>query len=347
MSEPVAAPAAATPLPLISLCVPVLNEEANVLNLYETACRDLAPLAGRYELEFVFTDNHSSDRTFAILHDLARRDERVRVFRFARNVGFQKSILTGYLQARGDAVVQIDCDLQDPPALIVEFVKQWEAGYHVVYGVRASRPEGFFIRAAREAFYYLVDKLSEHPLPRQAGDFRLVARPVIEAVRHVDDAFPYLRGMIAGLGYNQIGIAYGRDERKAGESKFNVRSLMALALDGVLATSIVPLRLAVYMGLMVSVLAVGATFFYLGKYMMVGRDWPSGFATLVLLLTFSLGLNSLFLGVIGEYLGRLYRQSKHHPIALIEYSIEQGRLRNHAPSPWGAGGQLNPPSFGR
>lgn len=331
--------------PLISICVPVLNEESNLHALYETACRDLAPLAGRYDLEFIFTDNHSNDRTFAILHEMARHDSRIRVFRFARNVGFQKSILTGYLQSRGDAVVQIDCDLQDPPALILKFVEAWEQGYHVVYGVRKSRPEGFLIRTAREIFYWLVDKLSEHPLPRQAGDFRLVARPVIEAVRHMDDAFPYLRGVIAGLGYNQIGIDYAREERRTGVSKFNLRGLTALAFDGILATSIVPLRIAVYLGLFVSLLAAAATVFYLVRFFLQGQTWPSGFATLVLLLTFSIGINSLFLGIIGEYVGRLYVQSKRNPISLIEYSIENGALRNHAPAPGQDSGDLNNPSF--
>lgn len=332
--------------PLISICVPVLNEESNVRVLYETACQDLQPLNDRYDLEFIFTDNHSSDRTFALLHEMARQDPRIRVFRFARNVGFQKSILTGYMKARGDAVVQIDCDLQDSPALIVDFVKHWENGYHVVYGVRQSRPEGFLIRSARSLFYYLADKLSEHPLPRQAGDFRLVARPVIEAVRGMDDAFPYLRGVIAGLGYNQIGVGYARNERRGGESKFNFQSLFALAMDGILATSIVPLRMSVYLGFTVSLLAVVAAIFYLIKFFVSGQNWPSGFATLVLLLTFSVGVNSLFLGIIGEYMGRLYTHSKRHPLSLVEYSVEQGVLRNHAAAPGRESNDLNPPSFG-
>jgi dolichol-phosphate mannosyltransferase len=321
--------------PLVSIVVPVLNEESNIDTLLETLDRTLAPVTDRYQFEYVFTDNHSTDRTFALLHQRARADHRIRVYRFSRNVGFQKSILTGYLKAKGDAVVQVDADLQDPPALILEFLKQWEQGYHVVYGVRRQRKEGWLITKLRGVFYYLVDKLSEHPLPRQAGDFRLVARPVIEAIRTMDGTFPYLRGVIAGLGFNQTGIVYDREERKRGQSKFPFRALIALAIDGILATSIVPLRLAVYTGLAASFVSLLMSLYYFGAALIIGRGWPSGFATLVILLTFSIGMNSLFLGIIGEYLGRLYEQSKRRPLSLVEYSIEEGRLRNHAPPPYG------------
>jgi dolichol-phosphate mannosyltransferase len=332
--------------PLISFVIPVLNEEGNVRPCHETLCRELEPLAGRYDFEFVFTDNHSRDRTFALLHEMARQDARIRVFRFSANVGYQKSILTGYLQSRGAAVVQVDCDLQDPPALILEFVDWWEKGFHVVYGIRRGRREGWFIGKLRGVFYWLVDKLSEHPLPRQAGDFRLVARPVIEALRGMDTEFPYLRGSIAGLGYNQKGIVYDRQARVRGESKFSWGALFALAIDGILATSIVPLRLAVYLGLLISGLAAAAALGYAVSAVINRGKWPSGFATLTVLLLFSLGLNSMFLGIIGEYIGRLYVQSRRRAMSLLEYSIEGGRLRNHAPAPGAGEDALNPPSFG-
>ncbi len=332
--------------PLLSFIIPVLNEEANVHPLYETLVRELTPLAGRYDFEFLFTDNHSSDRTFALLHRLALQDNRVRVLRFSANVGYQKSILTGYFHAHGAAVVQVDCDLQDPPAMILEFVHWWEQGYHVVYGIRRARQEGWLIGQLRGVFYWLVDKLSEHPLPRQAGDFRLVARPVIEAIRQMDNAFPYIRGSIAGLGYNQKGIVYDRNARTQGESKFPLRALIALAVDGILATSIVPLRLAVYLGLMISTLASVGVVIYFINAIVHRATWPSGFATLAILLLFSLGLNSMFLGVIGEYVGRIYAQTQRRPLSLVEYSIEQGKLRNHAPNPLGDLDTLNAPSFG-
>jgi len=170
----------------------------------------MAQVADRYDFELLFTDNHSSDNTFGVLERLARRDPRVRALRFSRNFGFQRSILTGYLSARGDAAVEIDCDLQDPPSLILEFLRQWESGYRVVYGIRTGRKEGWGMNATRRLFYRLIDSLSEDELPLDAGDFRLVDRCVLEELRKIEDSQPYLRGTIAALGFDQIGIPYHR-----------------------------------------------------------------------------------------------------------------------------------------
>jgi dolichol-phosphate mannosyltransferase len=253
----------------------------------------------------------------------------VRVFRFSRDFGFQQSILTGYRKARGVAVVQIDCDLQDPPAMIREFLRKWEEGYHVVYGIRRKRKEGFLITFLRSIFYALVDSLSEYPLPRQAGDFRLVSRAIVDELIKVQEPQPYIRGIIAGLGFNQIGIPYDREERKRGESKFSFRKLLALGIDGILSTSVVPLRVATYLGLSVSCVTLIAAAYYLVLALVYGRrGWPSGWATVAICVLFSLGLNALFLGIIGEYLGRLYKQSKNRPITVIEQAIEQGIERS-------------------
>ena len=166
--------------PLISIIVPALNEEKNIRPMFESLLTIWEAESERYRFELIFTDNHSSDRTFEYAAELAARDCRVRVFRFSRDFGFRQSILTGYRKARGVAVIQIDCDLQDPPAMIQEFLRKWEEGYHVVYGIRRKRKEGFLITFVRSIFYALVDSLSEYPLPRQAGDFRLVSRAIVD-----------------------------------------------------------------------------------------------------------------------------------------------------------------------
>src|SRR5688572_6592820 len=153
------------PKKLISIVVPVYNEQGNIEPLHQTVTEVLRPVEDRYELEFVFTDNHSSDGTYAELARLAERDQRVRVFRFSRNFGFQRSIQAGYSKARGDAAIQIDCDLQDPPTLMLDFLREWEAGYKIVFGVRRSRREGVLITAIRKVFYRLFDALSEDRLP--------------------------------------------------------------------------------------------------------------------------------------------------------------------------------------
>jgi dolichol-phosphate mannosyltransferase len=308
---------------LISVVVPVLNEEHNIRALYEALLPIFDALSDRYDSELIFTDNHSTDRTFELAAEIAQRDPRVRVFRFSRNFGFQNSILTGYQKARGHAVVQIDCDLQDPPSLILEFVKKWEAGFQVVYGIRKKRKEGVVITSLRAFFYHLVNWLSEYPLPQQAGDFRLVARPIVEELKKMEEPYPYIRGMIAGMGFNQTGIPYDRQERKRDQSKFNLTRLIGLAVDGILNTSIVPLRVATFTGIAVSVLTCLGVLYYLVAGLIYGREkWPSGFATVIIAVLLSLGLNAFFLGIIGEYLGRVYNHVKKRPTVIMEQCID-------------------------
>jgi polyisoprenyl-phosphate glycosyltransferase len=306
---------------LISLVIPAFNEEDNVEPLYKSIVPIMERLSDRYNFELIFTDNHSTDQTFKKLASLARRDERVRVVRFSRNFGYQRSIYTGYVHAKGDAVIQLDCDQQDPPELILEFVRQWEAGYQVVYGVRRSRKEGWWINNIRKCFYQLIDLLSEIPLPRDAGDFRLIDRRVVDELKKINDYQPYLRGTIASLGFNQIGIPYDRAERVRGETKFSFHELIVLAVDGILNHSLLPLRLATYTGLAISALTFFGILIYAAAKLLLEKDWPAGFTTIAVLILSSISLNALFLGVIGEYLGRIFQQVKGRPITIIDRTI--------------------------
>jgi len=308
---------------LLSIVVPVYNEAGNIEPLYEAVTTALEEIADDYDLELVFTDNHSDDATFEELEALAERDPRVRVFRFSRNFGFQRSILTGYQRCRGDAAVQIDCDLQDPPEVIVDFVREWEDGYKIVYGKREKRKEGFFITVTRKIFYRLIDALSEDRLPYDAGDFRLIDRQVLDELCKLRDHRPYLRGALATMGFEQRGVAYERAARTRGESKFSLKDLFGLALDGILSHSTVPLRVATYVGLLVSLLTFFGLLFYLVAKLAFGVDWPAGFATTAMLILLTLSLNSLFLGIIGEYLGRIFHQVRDRPLTIIETSIDR------------------------
>lgn len=322
-------------LPLVSLVVPVLNEEANIARLYDRLQGICGPLENRYRWELVFTDNHSSDRTFEILTDLAAQDSRIRVLRFSRNFGYQRSILTGYLNAQGDAVIQLDCDMQDPPELIPQMLADWEQGWKVVYGVRRTRQEGGLITPARKVFYRLLNRLSEDPLPLDAGDFRLVDRRVVEELRQLDDAAPYLRGMIAAMGFPQKGFEYDRDARTAGATKFNLRSLVGLALDALFNHSTVPLRLATYFSIaMMGVTLLLAASYFVMRLISADQQLPPGFTTLTLLILFSTTINAFFFGMIGEYLNRIFRQVKRRPLTIVEHELNPLGARSASAGRW-------------
>jgi glycosyltransferase involved in cell wall biosynthesis len=314
---------------LLSIVVPVFNEEENIEPFYEQTTAVLERLADQYDWEFVFTDNHSTDKTFECLQALARRDKRVRAFRFTRNFGFQRSILTGYRLANGAAAIQIDCDLQDPPGLIPEFLTLWRAGYKVVYGVRKSRPEAWWLRTLRQIFYQLINALSDHPLPRNAGDFRLIDREIITLLHEYSDEQPYLRGYNATLAFKQVGIEYDRSERLRGKSGFTFGQMMNLALDGIVSHSILPLRLASLIGITVFAIAVFSAIVYVVlRLTYSAAQWPAGFATVVILILVSMAVNAIFLGILGEYVARIYRQVKRGPLTIVERFIEPEMMPN-------------------
>lgn len=306
--------------PLISISIPVLNEADNLNALYERLCEIGMRMADRCDLEFVFSDNHSDDATWDKLTELAKTDRRIRAIRFAKNFGFQRSILANYLHTRGAAVMQIDADLQDPPELLEAFFEKWQAGHHVVYGVRRKRPESTFLHAFRRLGYWVIDAVSEHPIPRDVGDFRLIDRRVIDALSKMKTPNPYLRGMIAGLGFSQTGIAYDREARIAGESKFNVNRLIQLGLIAVFNHSTFPLRLASLAGGMTLGVSLIGALYYLALRMLK-PELPQGLASIHILVLFGIGLQSLLLGIIGEYLLRIYLILRAEPIAIIQQSL--------------------------
>jgi len=311
---------------LLSICVPTYNEEGNLRPLYERVRNVMAPLADRYAFELLFTDNHSEDGTFAEIAELAAIDSRVRALRFSKNFGFQRSILANYCHTRGDVAIQLDCDLQDPPELIPRFLELWEQGYKVVYGVRRARPnEARWLFHARRLFYRLIDLLSEERLPKDAGDFRLIDRCIVAELLKIQDQQPYLRGSIAAMGFRQIGVPYDRDARTRGASKFDMIRLVGLALDGILQHSVIPLRLASLAGAVMFVLSALGGLYYLVLKIFLPADWPEGFASTTLLILLSTSLNALMFGIIGEYIGRIYKNVKHAPIVIVEDVIDSAR----------------------
>lgn len=308
---------------LISIIVPVYNEEDNVWRTYGELKKTTAELTD-YDFEFIFTDNRSTDRTFALLQEIAAQDPNVRVARFARNFGFQRSVLTGYLLARGDAAIQIDADLQDPPSLFGAFLAKWREGHDVVVGIRGQRHEGAMLFHGRRLYYRLMVKLAGPHLVADAGDFRLIDRSIIEKLRAVDDVHIYLRGLISSLARNQTGIPFDRNKRLHNESKFRLKSLMSFAWEGILAHSSLPLQISLYVGLITAGGSVLLALFYALNRIFFPDASPEGFATTQILILFGIGLNGLFLGVIGAYIGRIYDEVRSRHTTVISDVVNFG-----------------------
>lgn len=306
---------------LISIVIPVFNEERNVRLAYDEVLRVMGPMKDRYAVEFVFTDNHSTDGTFAELAKLAAEDKRVKVIRFNRNYGFQRSLMTAYRATTGDAAIQIDCDLQDPPALFPTFLSLWEQGHDVVVGTRQNRPEPRWLLALRRIFYRLLNAIAEHPITPDAGDFRLVDRSVLHHLNQVDDMSPYIRGLIASFAVNETQVPYNRDRRQHGDSKFPVSKLIGFALNGIFGHSVLPLRIASWCGLVIAVLTTLLSAYYIIGALTFGLTAPRGFATTTVLILFGISLNAIFLGILGEYVSRIYQQVRRRPLTVVERTI--------------------------
>ncbi len=283
----------------------------------------------RQMFEVVMVDDGSTDQTGARLRELVDRDHRFRYVRLSRNFGQQAAISAGLIKARGDAVVILDADLQDPPRLIEAFLQKWEEGYQVVYGVRQKRKEPFFKRWAYSLFYRLANRLSQGRLPLDSGDFCLMDRQVVDVLtRQMPEQIRFVRGLRAYAGFRHIGIPYVRSPRQAGSSKYSMRKLWQLALDGLFDFSIWPLRVATSIGFVMSFCS-----FFIGLFFIVHRlldfkilgyspaDVP-GLASLAVGLFFLGGLLLFTLGIIGEYIGRIYFEVKKRPQYIVESVYE-------------------------
>lgn len=316
--------------PLISICIPVYDEGENIDRLLEELDQFCASEPG-YRFEFVFTDNASRDNTFEKLLQASRLDTRIRALRFSRNFGFQRSLMMNYLHARGAAAVQLDADLQDPPSVISDFLRHWEKGYKVVYGIRGTRKESVLMRALRRTGYWVISGLSEIDLPMNSGDFRLIDQVIIEKLREFDHKTPYLRGLIASIGFAQTGVLYDRNVRRAGDSKFKLWALIGFGMDGICAYSTKPLRFITIFGLGLGCLTTLLAAYYLYRYFFGASSEVQGFTTLVLITLMSLSINAFFVGMIGEYVGRIFQNSQREPLAIVADRIEPLEYGNGSP----------------
>lgn len=302
---------------LVSALVPCFNE-AKVLGQFAERMVRAAESWG-VPFEVVLVDDGSTDRTWPMIEELHDRDPRFKGISLSRNFGHQTALWTALHAARGDLVVVLDADLQDPPEELPRFFAKWEEGYDVVFAVRKNRKEGVFLRAAYHAFYRLLRSLSKTPIPLDSGDFCVMDRAVVDELRRMPESQRFIRGLRSWVGFRQVGVEYDRPERAAGETKYTVKKLVGLALDGLLSFSEAPLRLATWLGLAVSAIAfLGAAFTLLQRifavqFSRIGLAPVPGFATIVISILFLGGIQLLCLGILGEYLARVYENVKGRP----------------------------------
>jgi polyisoprenyl-phosphate glycosyltransferase len=316
-AAPPAAPdaLAATRPPRVSLAIPLYNEELVVPELLRRVDAVLDSIPGGPH-EIVFVDDGSTDRTLAALHAAAARDPRLVVVSLSRNFGHQAALTAALDHVTGDVTVVMDGDLQDAPEAITAFLERYAQGYDVVYARRVKRKEAWYLRLSYFLFYRLALKLSDLRLPVDAGDFGLMSRRVIDQLRRTPERHRYLRGLRTWVGFQQIGVTVERAERHAGDSKYGPLSLLRLASDGIFAFSIVPLRAAAGVGL-AAIAAVCVYSAYAIYARVVMHESPAGFTATIVVVTFLAGINLLFLGVIGEYVGRVYEEVKGRPVYVV------------------------------
>jgi glycosyltransferase involved in cell wall biosynthesis len=298
---------------LASIVVPCFNEEQALAETSQTLTAVLGRMPLRYEI--IYVDDGSTDSTPEILRELARQDTHVRVVRFSRNFGHQMAITAGIEHSRGDAVVVIDADLQDPPEVILEFVQKWMDGYDVVYGVRVEREgETAFKRWSAKFFYRLIDGLSDTRIPLDTGDFRLIDRCVVDALLDMPERDRFVRGMVSWLGFSQVAVPFRRAARKAGTTKFSVFGMFRFALDGIFSFSTVPLRLATWTGFVASVTAILGVLLAVIAWVFGVPGLVKGWTSTVTAILFIGGVQLICIGIIGEYIGRIYGESKRRPL---------------------------------
>lgn len=304
---------------LLSILIPCYNEEEVIEETYRRLC-SITPKLG-LNTEFIFIDDGSHDETLNMLSCIASQCENVKILSFSRNFGHQLAITAGMDYAKGDAIVIIDADLQDPVEVIIEMVTQWRQGFNVVYGKRIERQrETLFKKVSAKVFYSLLHKLSDEDIPTDVGDFRLIDRKVCNALKQMPERSRYVRGLVAWLGFKTTYVEYIREPRFAGETKYSFAKMLKLALDGIVSFSYKPLRIASISGVLVSIIS----FFYLAYVLYQGmftKNTVSGWASTMVALLFLSGIILTVLGIIGEYLARIYEEVKARPIYVIDKII--------------------------
>ena len=310
----------------ITILIPAYNEEAVLTQLYERL-NTLAKTTPKYNFEFLFINDGSRDKTLPILKDLSKKDTRISYVNLSRNFGKESAMLAGFDYVTGDATVIIDADLQDPPELIPRMIKFWEEGYDDVYAKRRSREgESWFKKKSSSLFYKLLQKSTNVDIQVDTGDFRLLDKRAINALREIRESQRYTKGMFSWIGFKKKEITYDRDPRAAGETKWNYPKLVNLAIDGITSFTTAPLRIASFAGIIISLFAFIFIIVIVFKTLMFG-DPVAGWASTMAVILFLGGVQLLSIGIIGEYIGRIFNEVKNRPVYFVE-EYHNGKTKN-------------------
>ncbi len=302
----------------LSIVVPCYNEEPNIDYLFERLISVLEPLEMTYEI--VCVNDGSKDNTLKLLVEYHQRNHAIKVVNFSRNFGKEIALTAGIDYTTGDAVIPIDADLQDPPELIGELIAKWRRGYDVVYATRRSRQgESWVKKFTAQNFYRIIQGLTSVKIPPDTGDFRLMDRKVVEALKQLPETNRFMKGLFSWVGYKQTSILYDRDPRFKGQTKWNYWKLWNFAIEGITAFSSKPLKIWSYIGVLISLISFLYAGFLIIRTLILGTDVP-GYASLIVAILFLGGMQLLSLGILGEYLGRIHYEVKRRPLYLVRES---------------------------
>ncbi|NME19504.1 glycosyltransferase family 2 protein [Megasphaera elsdenii] len=302
---------------LLSILVPCYNEEAVLPAFYQRTSQVIADIP-RYDFQFIFVNDGSKDHTLDVMRELREKDSRVSYVNLSRNFGKEIAMIAGIDYLTGDAAIIMDADLQDPPELIPEMIYWWEKGYQDVSAKRRSRAgESFFKKWSSHAFYTLLQKVSDVPMQRDVGDFRLLDRQCLNALRLMRESQRYTKGLFSWIGFEKKEILFDRDARAAGKTKWNYWKLFNLAIEGITSFTIAPLRTSAFVGCILALISILYMLFIVIRTIIYGDDVP-GYPSLISIVLFIGGIQLFFLGVIGEYLGRIFNESKSRPLYLVQ-----------------------------
>lgn len=300
---------------LISYVFPIYNESGNMTKLYAEMTAEMAKVADKYDFEILCVNDGSKDDSLTQLIELHQKDERIRVINFSRNFGHQIAVTAGLDYAKGDAVIVMDADLQDPPAVSLELIEKWEEGFDVVYAQRRTRKDTTFKKLTAYAFYRVLDKFADIRIPKDTGDFRLMDRKVVDEMNKFRERNRFLRGMVSYVGFKQVAVQFDRQERFAGSTNYPLRKMIKLAVDGITSFSTLPLKLITQLGSLMTI--VGFIVLLVLVIAHLTGTIFSSWTYVAAIVVFVSGIQVTTLGVIGEYVGRIYQEAQNRPLYIV------------------------------